>query len=345
MPTIRERNGKFQVQVRAKRKGRIVHQESNTFDTYKQAMLWGLNLEKKLAGDGWEQRVKDTVTLGVLVEKWIEAKEERRPMSRGIQHSVTAIMSASFINKAVGSVTSSDITSWARKMQGSLAPSTILHHLMVLRSGYSHAKPLFNVAADVEVVAEAGAALKQMKITAKSTSRDRRITDAELDAIELDLKAKFIEIPTDVFVRLAVALPRRREELLTMTWADYDAKKGTVLLRDTKSPGEVRDELVPVPPAAQKIIDGLPRIDERILPYKPESVSAAFQRCVRRLGLEDIRLHDLRHEGISRLFEAGLQIQEVAMISGHTNWSTLRRYTHLKPAQVLEKLSLNRKGA
>ena len=130
-----------------------------------------------------------------------------------------------------------------------------------------------------------------------------------------------------------------------MTWADYDAKKGTVLLRDTKSPGEVRDELVPVPPAAQKIIDGLPRIDERILPYKPESVSAAFQRCVRRLGLEDIRLHDLRHEGISRLSEAGLQIQEVAMISGHTNWSTLRRYTHLKPAQVLEKLSLNRKGA
>jgi len=42
-------------------------------------------------------------------------------------------------------------------------------------------------------------------------------------------------------------------------------------------------------------------------------VSAAFQRAVRAVGLADIRLHDLRHEGISRLFDAGLGIQDVAL--------------------------------
>lgn len=56
------------------------------------------------------------------------------------------------------------------------------------------------------------------------------------------------------------------------------------------------------------------------------------------LGIHDIHFHDLRHEGISRLFAAGLNIPEVSLISGHTSWATLKRYTHLKPSDVLEKL-------
>lgn len=74
------------------------------------------------------------------------------------------------------------------------------------------------------------------------------------------------------------------------------------------------------------------------LPYKAESVSAAWRRAANRVGHGETRFHDLRHEGICRLFEMGLQIQEVALISGHKSWATLRRYTHLKPEDVLEKM-------
>ena len=45
---------------------------------------------------------------------------------------------------------------------------------------------------------------------------------------------------------------------------------------------------------------------------------------------------------ISRLFEQGLQIQEVAVISGHLSWNMLKRYTHLGRSAILEKL--NRAG-
>ena len=140
-------------------------------------------------------------------------------------------------------------------------------------------------------------------------------------------------------VNLSVALPRRRTELMSMRWEDYDPKAGTVLLRDTKNPTVVRNELIPVPPSAAVIIKTLPVIDARILPYEPESVSASFQRACDRLGIQDLHLHDLRHEGITRLFEQGLDIPDVAMISGHISWATLKRYTHLKPANVLEKLN------
>lgn len=54
-------------------------------------------------------------------------------------------------------------------------------------------------------------------------------------------------------------------------------------------------------------------------------------------GVEDIVLHDLRHEGISRLFELGFKIEEVALVSGHTEWRTLARYTHLRPASLVER--------
>jgi integrase len=143
------------------------------------------------------------------------------------------------------------------------------------------------------------------------------------------------------YLRLAIELPRRREELCEMRWEDYNGVQ--ITLYDTKDKHRVRNETIPVPAPAAAIIDKLPKIDARIFPYNPESVSAGFQRACNRLGIEDLHLHDLRHEGISRLFAQGLEIQEVSLISGHRSWATLKRYTHLKPSDVLEKLNARSK--
>jgi len=48
------------------------------------------------------------------------------------------------------------------------------------------------------------------------------------------------------------------------------------------------------------------------------------------LEIEDLRFHDLRHEGISRLFEMGWTIPQVATVSGHRSWKILKRYSHLR---------------
>lgn len=92
-------------------------------------------------------------------------------------------------------------------------------------------------------------------------------------------------------------------------------------------------------PAPPRNLPHLPRTKGRIFPYRGASVSATFQRAAKFLELDDITLHDLRHEGISRLFEAGLSIPEVSLISGHTSWESLKRYTHIQPKHVLEKLA------
>ncbi|RMR18423.1 Site-specific recombinase, phage integrase family [Pseudomonas amygdali pv. ulmi] len=46
-----------------------------------------------------------------------------------------------------------------------------------------------------------------------------------------------------------------------------------------------------------------------------------------KLGMPDLRFHDLRHEAVSRLVEGGLSDQEVSAISGHKSMQMLKRYT------------------
>ncbi len=58
----------------------------------------------------------------------------------------------------------------------------------------------------------------------------------------------------------------------------------------------------------------------------------------RRAGVDDLRFHDLRHEAISRFFELGLSVPEVALISGHKDYRVLFRYTHLRATDLVDKL-------
>ena len=66
------------------------------------------------------------------------------------------------------------------------------------------------------------------------------------------------------------------------------------------------------------ILVDLPRsIDGRVLPLTVTAFKSAWVRLVRRADINGLRFHDLRHEAISRFFEMGLSVPEVALISGH----------------------------
>ena len=61
-------------------------------------------------------------------------------------------------------------------------------------------------------------------------------------------------------------------------------------------------------------------------------------RVGNRAGVEDPRFHDLRHEATSRFFEKGLNVMEVAAITGHKDLRMLQRYTHLRAEDLAKKL-------
>lgn len=338
--TVRERNGRWQAIVTLKRGGTVVHYEARTHDTERLARDWRKKLLDQLKRDGPAARQRTRSSLGDLIDKYRQANEEVRPLRRQLAHELDQL------HRIVGdwrldTITAEQFSDFARKRRAEGAgPATVMHNLATLRAILNAAKPMFGIDVRGDMVGDAIAALGRMGFVSKSRSREVRVSDETLLRLqeEFDRTAHYPSTTINMtpVMWLAVHLPRRLGELCDMKWGYYYGK--AVLLHDTKHPKDPRDELIPVPPKAQAIIEGLPRLDARILPYKPESVSAAWQRACERLKIEDVHFHDLRHEGTCRLFEAGLQIQEVALITGHMSWNMLRRYTHLKPENVLEKL-------
>jgi len=64
----------------------------------------------------------------------------------------------------------------------------------------------------------------------------------------------------------------------------------------------------------------------------------SWERVRKRAGISDLHFHDLRHEAISRFFELGLSVPEVALISGHRDARMLFRYTHPMRETILKQL-------
>ena len=75
-----------------------------------------------------------------------------------------------------------------------------------------------------------------------------------------------------------------------------------------------------------------------LFPLSAEAVKLAWKRLNKRAGITGLHFHDLRHEAVSRFFELGLTVPEVALISGHKDPRMLFRYTHLRPADIAKKL-------
>ena len=53
------------------------------------------------------------------------------------------------------------------------------------------------------------------------------------------------------------------------------------------------------------------------------------------VGLEDVRVHDLRHSFASFLVNAGRSLYEVQNILGHTQIKTTQRYAHLSQESLI----------
>jgi len=134
-------------------------------------------------------------------------------------------------------------------------------------------------------------------------------------------------------VAFAIFSTRRQEEITLLRWDDLEDDR--VLVRDMKHPGDKKGNNVycELPPEVLAIVKSISREEERIFPYSTDAISAAFTRAYKILGIDDLRFHDLRHKGISRLFEMGRTTPQVAAVSGHRSWTSLKRYTHIRTSK------------
>ena len=137
---------------------------------------------------------------------------------------------------------------------------------------------------------------------------------------------------------------RRESEITEMLLADYDEDNEVWKVRDLKNPngskGNHKEFTVLEP--CRKIIELLQVKSTRkrmlnrgydkdlLIPLSPKTIGGEFRNACKILGIEDLRFHDLRHEGCTRLAEQGLTIPQIQQVSLHDSWGSLERYVSVK---------------
>ena len=194
---------------------------------------------------------------------------------------------------------------------------------------------MFNIA-----IIEWGAAtdnpVKRIRKPRLPPGRDRRITWGEERRILRSAAAHPNPQMYSIIV-LAIETAMRQGEILSLEWEHIDLRTRVAHLPITKN-GSKRDV-----PLSLRAVDALTRLgiatQGRVFGYTSDGFKSAWRKLIKRLQIENLHFHDLRHEAVSRLFELGtLDLMEVATISGHKSMQMLRRYTHLKASNLVEKL-------
>jgi len=183
--------------------------------------------------------------------------------------------------------------------------------------------------------------IMRMPLPDKANARTRRISDDEFRIILCELPEK-----SRAVVVFAMLSGLRRSEILSLSWQDFNVPKGVISLRapaySNGKKTKVHGRDVPLLPGAIAILQKMrPQKRGKIFDWCPSGLTQLWRRAADRAGLYDVRLHDTRREGLSRLVEQwGLGLENVLQFSGHSDIATLQKhYIQLRPEILASTLA------
>jgi integrase len=346
MPTIAKLpSGSLRAQVR--RKGRYV---SETFLRRDDALRWSRLAE--LSVDRNEtpvsSRIGPLAKFGELVRLHIEDMTAVGKPPRRSKAATLDMLQRELGTIKIMALDRERLIQFGRaRSEAGAGPVTLGIDIGAIGLVLSHAAAVHGLSVSTDQVALARIALKRLGLIGKGVERDRRPTESEVEALIAFFEANERQIiPIGRIIRFAIATAMRLDEICRVDWADVNERTRMLLIRDRKDPRNKQGNDQRIPLFGPSGYDSWTILAEqalhlgsakgRIFPYNSRSVGAAFRRGCCALGIEDLHFHDLRHEGTSRLFEAGFAIEQVSLVTGHKDWKMLRRYTHLKPEALHE---------
>lgn len=326
MATIRKRSGKWNVQIRRSGSNSI----SKTFTRKSDAEEWARHIEVKAdrndLAPSREEMAQHTVAdilnrykAEVTVKKKGKLQEDRI---------INYFLSQPLSELSLDLINESHICHFRDMRLAQVKPATYVREIAVLQNALEVARlewrfPLRNNP------------VLGVKKPRFNNARDRRLEGDEqqklLEACDGCLN-KHIQ-PLIIF---AIETGLRQSELLRIERAHVDINRRTLKVPTTKT-GHPR--AIPLTKTATQILSERLFTNHNFLfPITSSSLRQAWKRLIKRSGIKGLHFHDLRHEAITRFFEKGLTIPEVALISGHKDPRMLFRYTHLKAQDLVSKL-------
>ena len=325
MATIRKRGeGQYHVQIRK----RGYPTQTKTFTKEADARRWATIIESEMERGVFVSRNEAEATL--VKEVLQRFATEVLPTKRSEQSDRSRIktLAEAFGSFRLASLTSTHVAKFRDQRLQVVGPQSVIHEINLLN------RVLKTVSMDWGIPLPGGIPTAQVRMPARPRGRDRRVTTDEI--------AQILEATTSIDLRtivtLAVETGMRRGEIASLTWENIDIEKQTAHLPKTKTDVP---RTVPLSKAAVRALKAIGiKKEGQLFSLKAESISQAFERACEphRANITDVRFHDLRHEATSRLFEKGLNVMEVAAITGHKTLDMLKRYTHLRAEDLAKKL-------
>ena len=306
MASIRKRGKKYQVQVRLQDSS----PKSKTFLTRSDAHRWAYEVERAITS-GIPLASVRVSTFHELLTRYVKTIV---PTMKGNkqEHSLCRRVDAKFGKLKVTEITALNLSAYRDSRSSEVSAQTVKHEISCVRRVLRIAQTEWGI-----WLPQGVPAVRMPKLPA---GRKRRISDSE----EKQLLDALPEAVSEV-VCFALDTAMRRSEILDLSQDDLRLSDRTCIVGDPKNG---RTRVVPLTRRAASILASK-QGNSSLFGIRPDSATQAFRRVCNRLDIDDLRFHDLRHEAISRLFEKGLSVPQVAAISGHQDYRMLARYVHL----------------
>lgn len=324
MATIRLRGDRWQCRVQRNEYKEV----SKSFSTKDDALRWARGIERQMdLGLYSPSEPIDTTTLSELISRYLIEVTPSKKGAAQERYRLAVLKADTIGGQPARNLSAADIAGFRDRRLKVVKPVTVLHDLCTLSAVFEHARlewclPVVNP-------------VRAIRKPSMGKGRDRRLAGGERERLLAELvKARSIWVAP--LFEFSIETACRRGEALSLRWSDVDLHKRLAVFRDTKT-GE--DRVIPLSTSALRVLGNLPReVKGRVFPIPATTVRSAFERACKRADIQDLRWHDLRHEGISLLHELGLSTVEVASISGHKTLACLSRYSHMKVERLAKKL-------
>lgn len=325
MASIRKRNGKWQVQVR-----RTGHKgQTKSFQHKEDALKWARTVSISLDRAAIEPQSNglQDKPLSELIERY-EREISRHKAGHHIEvYILKKWLRRPIADKQIYKIRKTDLLAELDRQRGLLKAATLQKEFSLLRHVFNTAIALW----DLQIHTNPFEGLKLPRVHAPTI---QRIDAAAIDKIA-DYFASKPNAQLHRVIVFALETAMRRSEILNLKWEDIDRQRR--LARITKSKNN-EQRFVPLTRAVFDLLEQQDPQTEYVFTMTANAVRLGWQRMRSRIDIPHIRFHDLRHEAISRFFDRGLTVPEVASISGHKTVSMLFRYAHADTAKLVEKL-------
>ncbi|WP_019865123.1 tyrosine-type recombinase/integrase [Methylovulum miyakonense] len=308
--------------------------ESRRFSTRQLAIDWADKRKREIErseiyGD------ESVETIAAIIERY--QAQFAHGFGRTKNYDIARLLKYDIAKLQVKKLTAKAIIAHCIERNKKAKPQTVANDVIWLRTIIRTMSHVEGFDFDMGIFDKASTVLQSEKLVGKSKRRNRRPTKKELWQLSRYFgKNKRSRVPMLHLMWFAVYSCRRVSEITRLEWADNDDDKQTGMVRDAKDPRkkEGNHRRFKYTASAWKIVLRQPKEGNLIFPYNSKTISTLFARACHILEINGLDFHDLRHEGASRLFEAGYRIEQVQMFTLHESWETLRRYTHLRPEDL-----------